>query len=91
MAQLFQRILIRMKISLEELRRIIREQVGRMYTIDNAGFGGMGGIGQLKRHKNQQPPGLGDEGEQEQKHDEEEQEEFQWTVHTRQRKDGKRR
>jgi hypothetical protein len=80
-----------MKISLEQLRNIIREHIGRMYTIDNAGFGGMGGVSQLKRHKEQPPPGLGDEGEEEQKYGKEEQEEFQWTVGARQRKDGKRR
>jgi hypothetical protein len=81
-----------MKISVEKLRSIIREQIGRMYTIDNAGFGGMGGVSRLMRHKEVPPPGLGDEGEEEkQSHEQEEQEEFQWTVGARQRKDGKRR
>ena len=56
-----------MKIKLSELRKIIREEVGRMYTIDNAGFGtGQGGVSGLKRHKELPPPGLGDEGEEEQ-------------------------
>jgi hypothetical protein len=81
-----------MKMKLSELKRIIREQIGRMYTIDNAGFGGMGGVSRMTRHKELPPPGLGDEGEEEkQSHEQEEQEEFQWTVGARQREDGKRR
>lgn len=80
-----------MKLSVNELRRIIREQIGRMYTIDNAGFGGMGGISRLTRHKELPPPGLGEEGEEEQKEHEQEKEEFQWTVRARQHKNGKRR
>lgn len=82
-----------MKLTISELRAIIREQIGRMYTIDNAGFGGVGGVSRLTRHKELPPPGLGDEGEEEkQSHEQEEQEdEFQWTVGARQRKDGKRR
>ena len=81
-----------MKIKLSELRRIIREQVGTMVYIHNAGFGGQGGVSRLTRHKELPPPGLGDEGEEEkQSHEQEEQEEFQWTVRARERKDGKRR
>lgn len=56
-----------MRLTIGELRRIIREQVGRMYTIDNAGFGGMGGVSRLMRHKEVPPPGLGDEEEQQTK------------------------
>lgn len=69
-----------MKISISELRRIIREEVGRMYTIDNAGFGGMGGVSTLQRNKNVPVPGLGDEEEQELETHGEEQEKSQWTV-----------
>jgi hypothetical protein len=74
-----------MKISLSELRRIIREEVGRMYTIDNAGFGGMGGASLAQRNKNVPLPGLGDEGEEEQETHGEEQEKPQWTVRVRNR------
>ena len=78
-----------MKIRLSELRRIIREQVGTMVFVHNAGFGGMGGVSRLISNKEVPPPGLGDEGEEEQQsHEQEEQEEFQWTVGARQRKDG---
>lgn len=62
-----------------------------MYTIDNAGFGACGGVSRATHHKDLPPPGLGDEGEQEKEKHGEEQEEFQWTVSARQRKDGKRR
>lgn len=82
-----------MKITLGELRRIIREQVGTMVYIHNAGFGGGMGISTLNKSKDLPPPGLGDEGEQEkQKHDEEQQEEqpgtekwTQWTLRAGQR------
>ena len=80
-----------MKFSLSELRRIIREQVATMVFVHPT-IGGMGGVSGLKRHKEQSPPGLGDEGEQEQElYDDKEQEEFQWTVGARERKDGQRR
>lgn len=63
---------------------MIREEIGRMYTIDNAGFGtGLGGISGLKRHKDLPPPGLGDEGEEELETHGEEQEKPQWTVRDR--------
>lgn len=51
-----------------------------MYTIDNAGFGGMGGVSMLQRNKNVPVPGLGDEEEQELETHGEEQEKSQWTV-----------
>lgn len=79
-----------MKISLRELRRIIREHIGRMYTIDNAGFGGMGGVSMLQRNKNVPLPGLGDEGEEELETHGEEQEKPQWTVRVRDRNVRKR-
>ena len=41
-----------MKISLNELRRIIREEVATMVFIHNAGFGGMGGVGNAQINKN---------------------------------------
>jgi hypothetical protein len=74
-----------MKITINELRKIIREEVGRMYTIDNAGFGGMGGVSTMQRNKNVPLPGLGDEGEEEQETHGEEQEKPQWTVRVRNR------
>lgn len=74
-----------MRITLSELRKIVREEVGRMYTIDNAGFGGMGGVSTLQRNKNVPLPGLGDEGEEEQETHGEEQEKPQWTVRVRDR------
>jgi len=75
-----------MKITLSELRRIIREEVGTMVFIHNAGFGGMGGVSNLQRNKNVPVPGLGDEGEEEQETHGEEQEKPQWTVRLRNRK-----
>ena len=78
------KLIILMKITISELRRIIREEVGRMYTIDNAGFGGMGGASMLQRNKNVPLPGLGDEGEEEKEYGEE-QEKPQWTVRVRDR------
>ena len=81
-----------MRISLRALRSIIREQLGTMTFIYNAGFGaGTGGISGLKRHKEEPPPGLGDEGEQEKQKNGEEQEKSQWTVSVRDRKLRKRR
>ena len=81
-----------MRLTLKELRAIIREQVGTMVFVHNAGFGGSGGISRPARSNDLPPPGLGDEGEEEQQtHEQEEQEEFQWTVGARQREDGKRR
>jgi hypothetical protein len=74
-----------MRIKLSELRRIIKEEIGRMYTIDNAGFGGMGGVSMLQRNKNVPLPGLGDEGEEELETHGEEQEKPQWTVRVRDR------
>ena len=75
-----------MRIRLGELRKIIREEVGTMIFVRDAGFGtGEGGISGMRRHKEQPPPGLGDEGEQEKIEDGEEQEEFQWTVGARDR------
>jgi hypothetical protein len=83
-----------MKITLRELRRIIREQVGTMVYIHNAGFGGGMGVSTLRKHKDLPPPGLGGEGEQEkQEHDEEQQQEepstgaewAQWTLRARER------
>ena len=74
-----------MKMALSELREFIREQIGRMYTIDNAGFGGMGGVSTMQRNKNVPLPGLGDEGEEEQETHGEEQEKPQWTVRVRDR------
>lgn len=74
-----------MKISLSELRKIIREEVGRMYTIDNAGFGGMGGASTSSRNKNVPLPGLGDEGDEELETHGKEQEKPQWTVRVRDR------
>ena len=74
-----------MRIRLGDLRKIIREEVGTMTFITNAGFGGIAGVSGMKRHKEQPPPGLGDEGEQEKIEDGEEQEEFQWTVGARDR------
>ena len=73
-----------MKITLRELRRIIREQVGTMVYIHNAGFGtGEGSVSGLKRHKDQPTPGLGDEGEEELETHDEEQEKPEWTVRDR--------
>lgn len=74
-----------MKITLGELRRLIREQVGTMVFIHNAGFGGMGGVSNLQRNKNVPVPGLGDEEEQEIETHGEEQEKPQWTVRVRNR------
>ena len=74
-----------MKITISELRKIIREEVGRMYTIDNAGFGGMGGASTMQRNKNVPLPGLGDEGEEEQETHGKEQEKSQWTIRVRNR------
>jgi hypothetical protein len=74
-----------MKMTLGELRKIIREQVGTMVYVHNAGFGGMGGVSALKRHKDVPPPGLGDEGDEEQETHGEEQEKPQWTVRVRDR------
>lgn len=79
-----------MKITLSELRRIIREEVGTMVFIHNAGFGGMGGVSNLQRNKNVPVPGLGDEGEEEQETHGEEQEKPQWTVRVRDRNVRKR-
>jgi len=57
-----------------------------MVYIRNAGFGtGEGGVSGLKRHKDQPPPGLGDEGEEELETHGEEQEKPQWTVRVRDR------
>lgn len=69
-----------MKITLRELRKLIREEVGTMVFIHNAGFGGMGGVSMLQRNKNVPVPGLGDEEEQELETHGEEQEKSQWTV-----------
>jgi len=74
-----------MKITLHELRRIIREQVGTIVFIRNAGFGGEGGVSSLKKYKDLPPSGLGDEGEEEQEKHGEEQEKPQWTVRVRDR------
>lgn len=82
-----------MKITLRELRKIIREQVGTMVFIHNAGFGGGMGVGTLRKNKDLPPPGLGGEGEQEkEEHDEEQQQEEpnrpewkQWTLRARER------
>lgn len=74
-----------MKITLSELRRIIREEVGTMVFIHNAGFGGTGGVSNLQRNKNVPVPGLGDEGEEELETHGEEQEKPQWTVRVRDR------
>lgn len=79
-------LIILMILRISRLRRMIREEIGRMYTIDNAGFGtGEGGISGLKRHKDLPPPGLGDEGEEELETHGEEQEKPQWTVRVRDR------
>jgi len=56
-----------------------------MYTIDNAGFGGMGGASMLQRNKNVPVPGLGDEEEQELETHGDEQEKSQWTVRVKDR------
>ena len=74
-----------MKIAISELRKIIREEVGTMVFIRNAGFGGMGGISNLQRNKNVPLPGLGDEGEEEQETHGKEQEKSQWTIRVRNR------
>ena len=85
-----------MKITIRELRKIIREQVGTMVYIHNAGFGGGAGISIMSKSKDLPPPGLGGEGEQEkEEHDEEQQEEptgtewSQWTLRARERSSGK--
>lgn len=79
-------LIILMKIGINQLRRIIQEEIGKMYTITNAGFGtGEGGVSGLKRHKELPPPGLGDEGEEELDTHGEEQEKPQWTVRVRDR------
>jgi hypothetical protein len=41
-----------MKITIRELRKLIREEVGTMVFIHNAGFGEMGGVSNLQRNKN---------------------------------------
>jgi len=85
-----------MKITLGKLRKIIREQVGTMVYIHNAGFGGGMGVSTLRKHKDLPPPGLGGEGEQEkEEHDEEQQEEpsrpewSQWTLRAGERSSDK--
>jgi hypothetical protein len=73
-----------MRITLRELRRIIREQVGAMVYLYNAGYGsGEGGISSPKSRREKLPPGLGDEGEEEQEEHGKEQEKSQWAVRAR--------
>jgi hypothetical protein len=72
-----------MKIRLSKLRQLIREQLGTMVFVHNAGFGGGGGISNMKQHKDAPAPGLGDEEEQEKEEDGKEQEKSQWTVRAR--------
>jgi hypothetical protein len=74
------------KIKLHDLRRIIREEVGTMVFVHNAGFGGMGGVSRLTRHKEIPPPFLGDEEGIDQEGEYEEEEKWsQWTVSPRNR------
>ena len=77
-----------MKITIRELRKLIREEVGTMVFIHNAGFGGMGGLSSMRQNKNASIDRLGDEGEEELETHGEEQEKSQWTVRVRNRKHG---
>ena len=75
------------KITLNELRRLIAEEVDRLVR-RSAGFGGIAGIGGRCRGSIETPPlGLGEETEQEEETHGKEQEKSQFAV----RVDGKRR
>ena len=74
-----------MKISLNELRRIIREEVATMVFIHNAGFGGVGGVGNAQINKNDPIIGSDEEEDQEIKTYGQEQEKSQWTLRVRNR------
>ena len=76
-----------MKISLNLLKQLIREEVMRSMI---PGFYGGGGVSGMKRHKEVPPPDLGDETEQDREEDGKEQEKSQWAVRVR-NKPGQRR
>lgn len=77
------------KITLENLRSIIREEVDRLVR-RSAGFGGISGIGGRQRGSIEIPPlGLGDEENQEKEYGKE-QEKSQFEPRVEKRRHGKR-
>ena len=80
-----------MKIRLSELRRIIREELGMPPGV-LPGFGGMGGVSGLTRHKGEISPQLGDEfsnqeSDQDKHEQKDEEQKFQWTVNARKKRE----